>query len=186
MPTRAGTRSALLVVDVQTGVVAQAWDRDRIVGNVALVVQRARASGVPVIWVQHDDAELERGSPGWAWAPDLQPLPGEACVHKHHNSAFEDTGLEAQLDALSVSHLVLAGAASNWCIRATAYGALERGYDLTLVSDAHTTTDLEIGPGRVVPAPAVVDDLNTTLRWLSYPGRRNGVAEAAQVAFGGG
>ena len=53
--------------------------------------------------------------------------------------AAEDTALEATLAARGVSHVVLAGAESAWCIRATAYGALERGYDLTLIDDAHTT-----------------------------------------------
>lgn len=185
MATRPGTAAALLIVDVQVDVVAQAWERARIVGNVAGAVRRAREAGVDVIWVQHHDDELQRDSPGWQWVPELQPLPGEARIHKRHNSAFEDTPLLALLDARGVSRLFLAGAATNWCIRATAYGALDRGFDLTLVEDAHTTRDLVLGPARTVEARAVVDDLNTTLRWLTYPGRTNTVVPADALDFAG-
>lgn len=186
MSTRPGTRSALLVVDVQVGVVARAWERDRIVGNVALAVRRAREAGVPVVWVQHHDDELQRDSPAWQWVPELDPQPGELRIDKRFNSAFEDTPLLAELDRLGVSRIVLAGAATNWCIRATAYAALERGFDVTLLADAHTTEDMEPEPGRVIAARSVIDDLNLALRWLAYPGRRNEVAPAAQVSFAAG
>lgn len=177
-------QAALLVIDVQVGVVANAWQRDRVVANVALAVQRARAAAVPVLWVQHESDQFPANSAPWQWVPELQPLPGEARLHKHYNSAFEDTGLTEQLDALGVCHLFLAGAATNWCIRATAYAALERGFDVTLLADAHTTDDMVLDGGQVVPAQAVVADLNAALRWLVYPGRRNGVAPAATAGFG--
>ena len=183
MPTRPGSKPALLVVDVQVNVVAEAFDRDRIIGNIALAVRRARQAGVPVIWVQHEDAELPRDTPGWQWVPELVPAAGEARVHKSHNSAFEDTPLLDLLDRDGVSRLYLAGAMSNWCIRATAYAALERGFDLTLIGDAHTTSDLDLGPDRVVPARSVIDDLNAAMRWLSYPGRKNAVGQAAELEF---
>lgn len=126
MTTRTGSRSALVVVDVQVGVIAPAWDRDRILANVVLAVQRAREAGVAVVWVQHHDAELLRDTPPWQWVPELQPGADELRIHKSHNSSFEDTALSDELDRLGVSHIFLAGAATNWCIRATAYGALER------------------------------------------------------------
>ncbi|MEN3113129.1 isochorismatase family protein [Uliginosibacterium paludis] len=184
MATRSGTNAALVVVDVQAGVVATAWDRDRIVANIARAVERARAAGVPVIWVQHEDDDLPRDSVDWKWVPELQATPGELWIHKHFNSSFEDTALLAELDRLGVSRLFLAGAATNWCIRATAYGALERGFDLTLLSDAHTTKDLALAPGRVVPAQVVIDDLNTVMQWLGYPGRTNAAVPVAEAVFG--
>ena len=171
----------LLVVDVQVDVVANAWDRDRIVANVALAVSRARAARVPVVWVQHADDELPRDTPGWRWVPELTLAPGEVRIHKHHNSAFEDTALLALLDRAEVSHLFLAGAATNWCIRATAFGALERGFDLTLIGDAHTTTDLKLAPETEIPARLAIEDLNAAIQWLDYPGRKNRVASAAEV-----
>ncbi|HEY0859272.1 MAG TPA: isochorismatase family protein [Albitalea sp.] len=183
MSTRSGSNSALLVVDVQAGVVAKAWDRDRIVGNVSLAVRRAREAGVPVVWVQHHDGELKRDSPDWQWVPELEPLSEELHVHKSYNSAFEGTGLQSELERLGVARLFLAGAATNWCIRATAYGALERGFDVTLLSDAHTTQDMELAPGHVVEARSAIDDLNVAMRWLTYPGRSNAAVPVAEARF---
>jgi len=185
MPTiRPGNTPALLIVDVQRDVVAKAHDRDRIVGNVALTVSRAREAGVPVIWVQHNDKdELPKDSEGWAWAAELDPRDTEPLIHKNFNSAFEDTTLDALLARLGVTHIVLAGAATNWCIRATAYGALDRGYDLTLVKDAHTTQSMDLPDGQRVEAAMLITDLNIAMRWLSYPGRVNGTATAAEVNF---
>lgn len=182
---RPGDRRALVVVDVQNDVVARAWQRDRVVANVARVVQRARAAGVPVVWVQHQDDDLVPGTAGWQWVPELAPAAAEPLIAKRYNSGFEDTPLEAVLAGLGASHLVLAGAATNWCIRATAYAALERGYDLTLVADAHTTVPTELPDGRRVEPEQVIDDLNSAMRWLAYPGRRNTLATAADVPLQG-
>lgn len=183
MTTRTGSRSALVVVDVQVGVVAPAWDRERILGNVSLAVRRARDAGVAVVWVQHHDEELVRDTPPWQWVPELQPGADELRIHKSHNSSFEETALSAELDRLGVSHIFLAGAATNWCIRATAYAALERGYDLTLLSDAHMTRDMALEPGRVVTARSMIDDLNLSMRWLSYPGRTNAAVPVDEARF---
>ncbi|MDP3821320.1 MAG: isochorismatase family protein [Burkholderiales bacterium] len=180
---REGNQGVLMVVDVQVGVLRDAWDADRVIGNVARTVERARASGTPVLWVQHADDELAHGSPEWQWVPELVPAKGEPLIHKHFNSSFEQTTLEAELAALGATHITLAGAASNWCIRATAYGALERGYDLTLVKDAHTTASMEPGDGVRIAATNVIQELNIAMTWLSYPGRTNGTAGAAEVDF---
>ena len=180
---REGNKPVLLVVDVQVGVVKGAWDAARIIGNVARTVERARAQGVPVIWVQHSEAELAPGTPEWEWAPELVPAAGEIRLDKHFNSSFEETELDAVLARLGATHIVLAGAATNWCIRATAYGALERGYDLTLVKDAHTTESIEFDDGVSVEASHIVRELNVGLAWVSYPGRKNGTATAEAVDF---
>jgi nicotinamidase-related amidase len=137
-----------------------------------------------VVWVQQSDDELKRDTPAWQWVPELLPLPAEVHIHKSYNSAFEGTALLAELDRLGVSRIFLAGAATNWCIRATAYAALERGFDLTLLSDAHTTETMELAPGRTVEARALVDDLNVAMRWLAYPGRTNAVVQVADASFG--
>jgi nicotinamidase-related amidase len=180
---RNGTRAVLLVVDVQVGVMKSAWDSARVIGNVARAVERAREQGVPVVWVQHGDDDLRRGSAEWQWVPELVPRDGETLVHKRFNSAFEDTELERVLANLGAAHIVLAGAATNWCIRATAYGALDRGYDLTLVKDAHTTESMELPDGAKIEAARVVDELNIAMKWLSYPGRTNATAMAEEVDY---
>ena len=180
---RAGNKGVLLVVDVQAGVVSEAWDAPRIIENVARAVERARGQGVPVIWVQHAAEELVFGSPAWQWAPGLRPAEGELLIHKHFNSSFEQTALEDELARLGATHIVLAGAATNWCIRATAYAALDRGYDLTLVEDAHTTGTMELDNGVRLEAANIVQELNIAMAWVSYPGRKNRTATAEEVDF---
>jgi nicotinamidase-related amidase len=180
---RAGNKGVLLVVDVQVGVMQEAWEAPRVISNVARAVERARAAGVPVIWVQHSADELIPDTPGWQWVPELVPAKNETLIRKAFNSAFERTSLDAELGKLGATHITLAGAATNWCIRATAYGALDRGYDLTLVKDAHTTGTMDLGNGTKIEAATVIDDLNIAMTWLSYPDRRNGTATAEDVDF---
>lgn len=180
---REGNQGVLVVVDVQVGVVKDAHDARRIVGNVARTVARAREQGVPVIWVQHTSDELVPGTEDWQWAPELVPAAGEALIHKRFNSSFEQTTLDADLARLGATHITLAGAATNWCIRATAYGAMERGYDLTLVSDAHTTKTMVLDDGSRIEAASLIQDLNIAITWLRYPGRSNGTAPAEAVNF---
>lgn len=180
---REGSNTALVVIDVQVGVMAHVWDANRVTDNVALAVARARAQGVSVVWVQHADEELLKGSADWELVPELTPAEGEPRVYKQFNSSFEQTDLEPVLAGLGISHLVLTGAATNWCIRATAYGALERGYDLTLVSDGHTTETIQLESGAAIEAGNIVQELNTVMQWLSYPGRRSGVATAQEINF---
>jgi len=181
---REGRQGALLIVDVQAGVLAEAWDAPRIVDNIVHALRCARAQGVPVIWVQHENAEMPHGSAAWQWAPPLQPADHEVVIPKAYNSSFDGTTLDATLQRLGVTHLVLAGASSNWCIRATAHAALERGYDLTLVRDGHTTEDLALGDGVTAPAAGIVSELNTAFTWLRYPGRSNAAVPARDLDFG--
>ncbi len=182
---RKGNKAVLLVVDVQVGVMSEAWDASRIINNVSRAVERARAQSVPVIWVQHSDGDdLPYGSPQWQWVPELAPAKGEALIHKRFNSSFEQSALEEELARLGATRIALAGAATNWCIRATAYGALDRGYDLTLIKDAHTTGAIELDDGARIEAESVVNELNIAMKWVSYPGRTNGIATAEEVEFG--
>lgn len=180
---REGNTAVLVVVDVQVGVMQDAWNAAQVVGKIARAVERARAGGVPVIWVQHADDELVRGSPDWRWVAELAPAEDEAQVQKQFNSAFEQTDLEDMLAELGATHIVLAGAATNWCIRATAYGALDRGYDLTLLEDAHTTGGMAFEDGSRIEAADIIRELNTAMTWLSYPGRVNSTAVVDEFDF---
>jgi nicotinamidase-related amidase len=133
--------TALLVIDVQNNAVERAHERDAVVANVAGLVERARREGVPVVWVQHSDEHLARGSDGWQIVAELAPGAAEPLVEKHHGDSFEDTALETVLSGLGVGRLVVVGAQTDWCVRSTLHGAFARGYDATLVGDAHTTED---------------------------------------------
>ncbi|MFL7838512.1 MAG: cysteine hydrolase family protein [Candidatus Promineifilaceae bacterium] len=180
---REGNKAALLIVDVQVGVVREAWNTPQVVENINLAVEKARAGGMPVIWVQHADEELIYGSPEWQLVPQLSPADEDLHVYKSYNSSFEETALEEILAELGVTHIVLAGAATNWCIRATAYAALDRGYDLTLIKDAHTTEMMEFQDGTIIEADYIIRDLNVAMTWLSYPGRSNSAVPAAELEF---
>jgi nicotinamidase-related amidase len=174
--------TALLVVDVQNVVVEGAHDRDSVVANVGSLVAKARAEQVPVVWVQHCDDNIVRESDGWRIVPELDPREAEPLVEKHYGDSFEDTTLESVLAGLGVGRLMVAGAQTDACIRCTLHGAFARGYDATLVSDAHTTEDLtEYG----APTPAQVI-AHTNLYWTyqSAPGRRAGIVETKNVDFG--
>jgi nicotinamidase-related amidase len=180
---REGNKPVMVIVDVQVGVMKEAWDALRVIKNVARAVERARSEAVPVIWVQHSNQELPKGSVQWQWVPKLVPAEGEVVIHKNYNSSFEQTSLDSELASLGATHIVLAGAATNWCIRATAYGALDRGYDLTLVKDAHTTESMQLDSGGTIEAETVIQELNIVMRWLEYPGLKNGVARANDINF---
>lgn len=181
---RPGNQAALVIVDVQIAVMADAWEAPRVIGNLACAVARAREAGVPVIWVQHESDDLPHGSAAWQLVPELVPAAGETRVRKRFPSSFEHTDLEQRLAERGVAHLVLAGAQTNWCIRATAYAALDRGYDLTLLKDAHTTASIDLGDGARLEASGIVADLNLTMKWLRYPGRHSASAGARDVVFG--
>jgi len=180
---RSGNKSALIIVDVQVGVMKGTWDTARVIGNIARTVDRARTRRAPVIWVQHSEEQMAIGSADWQWVPELVPQEGEPRIYKKFESSFENTELEKELSSRGITQVVLAGAATNWCIRATAYGALDRGYDLTIVKDAHTTKPMELENGFKIDAEQVVQELNAVMRWVSYPGRTCSTAAAEQVEF---
>jgi nicotinamidase-related amidase len=174
---RPGT--ALLVIDVQNGVVGGAHERDAVVATIRSLVDRARGEQVPVVWVQHSDAELVPGSEPWQIVPELSPAGQEPLVHKRHGDSFEGTDLEQVLAGRGVGRLVVTGAQTDACVRSTIHGAFTRGYDVTLVGDAHTTEDLsEWG----APPPAqVVAHTNMYWRFQSAPGRSAEVVDAGDV-----
>ncbi len=182
-PIRKGEKKALLVVDVQVGVMQDLWESQRIIKNISTAVENARAHGVPVVWVQHGHDEKDFESLEGQIVPVLEPAPDEVRIFKHFNSSFEETPLEDTLDRLGVAHIILAGAATNWCIRATAYAALERGYDLTLLKDAHTTTAMDRDDGGEIAAEDIVQELNLIMDWLRYPGRKNSSVAVTDLEF---
>jgi nicotinamidase-related amidase len=176
--------TALLVVDVQNGVVEGAPGRDAVVANIGNLVEKARQDQVPVVWVQHSDRGLPHGSDDWQIVPELAPDTGEPLVEKSYGDSFEDTTLETTLSDLGVGRLVVVGAQTDMCIRSTLHGALARGYDAMLVSDAHTTEDLtEWG----APPPEQVI-AHTNMYWSGQraPGRTAGTATTKDVNFSEG
>jgi len=173
--------TALLVIDVQNGVVAEAHDREAVVANIGALVDRARQQQIPVVWVQHSGEGLQKGSAGWQIVPELAPDGAEPLVDKSYGDSFEDTSLESVLSDLRVGRLVVAGAQTDACIRCTLHGAFARGYDAILVSDAHTTDDR---PGAGMPsAGQVIAHTNVYWTYQSAPGRTAGTIQTRDVDF---
>ncbi|MFM6841128.1 MAG: isochorismatase family protein [Candidatus Planktophila sp.] len=160
--------SALIVIDVQVNVVADAFERDAKVANMVTAVSKARAASVPVIWVRHSDEGMTINSDGWQIVPELTPLPGEPIIEKKFRSTFVETNFEEVLESLKVSHLYICGAETNNCVRHTSMSALESGYDITLIEDAHTTTGFEWN-GYVMDAARTIDEQNTNFMGYSLP-----------------
>jgi nicotinamidase-related amidase len=175
-------RTALLVIDVQNGVVAGTHNRDSMIANINALVDRARTEDVPVVWVQHcDEGSLRQGSDNWQYVPELTRLESEPLVHKAYGDSFEATDLETVLAERGVGRLVVTGAQTDACIRSTIHGAFTRGYDVTLVGDAHTTEDLSAW-GAPPPDQVIA---HTNLYWQDHsaPGRQAATVATADVTF---
>jgi nicotinamidase-related amidase len=173
--------TALVVIDVQNGVMATAHDRDAVIANIKTLVDKARAEDVPVIWVQHASRELEPGGDAWQYVPELDLAETEPVVHKTYGDSFEETDLEERLAERGVGRLVVAGAQTDECVRSTLHGAVVRGYDATLVSDAHTTEDLSEW-GAPPPDKVIA---HTNMYWEGHraPGRNGGIVPTSEVSF---
>ena len=170
------------MVDVQNGVVNDAHERDAVVANIAGLVERARQENVPVVWVQHRNDRLRPDSELWRIVAELSPVKGEAQFEKEWGDSFEDTNLEAILSDLNVGRLVVAGAETDACIRSTLHGAFVRGYDATLVGDAHTTGDKSAWGSP--PPDQVIAHTNLYWKYQTAPGRTAGTVRTSEVDFG--
>lgn len=139
---------ALMVIDVQQSMFAfpdsPPYEGEAVVERIRLLIENARRQGRPVFFVQHDGGPsdvLAQDAPGFAFHPALTPHPGDHVTVKRHCNAFQETALASQLQAAGISHLTVCGMQSEYCVDTTVRAAFERGYKITLVSDAHTTYD---------------------------------------------
>lgn len=173
--------TALLIVDMQNGVIAGAVDRDGVIANINALVDEARANEIAVIWVQHSSDELPTGSEAWEYVPELIRREDEPLIHKRYGDSFEDTDLESELAVRGIGRLVVTGAQTDACIRSTLHGAFTRGYDTVLVSDAHTTEDLS---GYGMPPPdKVIAHINMYWSYQTGPGRTASVVPTSDLTF---
>ena len=175
-------KRALLVIDVQNGVVDFARNRNVTVNRIAELVERARSAGTDVIWVQHSEEDMPIESEYWQIVPELKPDKSERIIHKLWRSAFEETDFEDVLEELKVDHLVVTGAQTNYCVRHTIHAAIERGLDVTLIEDAHTTID-ESWNGFTIPAEMIIAELNRACSDYDLPDSRVDVVPASEMHF---
>jgi nicotinamidase-related amidase len=154
-----------------------------VVANIGSLVEKARSEEVPVVWVQHADEDLVSDEDAWQIVPELKPDAAEPLVAKSYGDSFEDTDLETVLSGLGVGQLVIVGAETDACIRSTLHGAFVRGYDATLVGDAHTSGDrTEWG---APPPDQVIAHTNLYWKYQTAPGRTAGTVETKDVDFSG-
>ena len=174
-------RTALLVIDMQIGLVEGAYRADAVLDRIAELIGRARWAGVPVIHVQHHHstyAPLKAGAPTWHLHPRVGPAEGERVIGKTASDAFDETPLRDELRRLEVTHVVVTGMQTELCVDTTCRRAITLGLDVTLASDAHTTVD------ATLPAESIVAYHNAVLPQLAHPRHHILVRPSRDVTFG--
>ena len=135
------TTSALLIIDVQNELFHKktpVYHGDEMLTNICALAERAHESGVPVIYVQHENNSMLKGSDGWELHPRLQPQGSDLFFQKQHSSAFEKSKLHETLTGLGVRQVIITGMVTHGCVKAACLDALKLGYRVTLVSDGHS------------------------------------------------
>lgn len=185
---KAASETALIVIDVQEGILpegdgprhaAAAAALDGVVVRLADLQARARAAGVTLIHVQHDapdDHRLAKGTPGWEIRRELTPRPGERVVHKTTCDSFLDTGLKQALLDGGIRHVVIGGCMTPFCIDTSVRSAIAHGFDVTLVSDGHTTCDM-----GGLTFEQIIDHHNTVLGWFGTATHKVTLKTAAEA-----
>jgi nicotinamidase-related amidase len=140
------TITALLIIDVQTGLVdgeKPVHQLPELLANIDTLISQARNSNTPIIYIQDNDVD-EIGSPGWQIHAAITPKEGDLVIRKPETDAFYGTSLQEELAARHITHLVISGCKTEYCVDATCRRATNLGYNVTLVKDAHSTTDNSI------------------------------------------
>lgn len=157
-------RTALLLIDVQENMFDPAHpvaDAAHLLQRFLELLDRAHSARMLTVFVRNcggpNDPD-QQGTPGWELHIALQPGEGDLVFDKTTPDAFESTPLADELKSRGIARVVIAGLQSEFCIRATSLGALQRGFDVTLVSDGHSTYD---GGGQT--AREISDAVNAEL-----------------------
>lgn len=157
------TDTALIIVDVQTALVDgtnPVYRLDALLKNISTLIAQARTTGTPIIYIQDNDVD-EIGSLGWQIHQAIAPASGDLVIRKPETDAFYATTLQQELDARGLKHLIVVGCKSEVCVDATCRKAIDLGYDVTLASDAHSTTD-----NAVLRAPQIIAYHNYILQMV--------------------
>jgi len=140
------SHNALLIIDVQVGLVKliPADIRAGVISRIETLLSRARASGIPVIYIQHDGPRghpLEKHTKGWEIHPSIKPLDTESVVRKRESDSFLETTLQQELEKRGITGLIIGGGMTEYCVDTTCRRATSLGYDVILARDAHLTRD---------------------------------------------
>jgi len=176
-------KTALLIIDVQVGLLEliPAQLRVESLAQIMRLLDQARAIGAPVIYVQHHGPKghpLEPHTPGWEIDPTVRPAPGEPVISKRASDSFFESNLPQVLSRNEITHLVVTGGMTEFCVDTTCRRAITLGYDVTLVGDAHITRDT-----KVLPASQVIAHHNALLDGFGAGGHFVRVKPAAAITF---
>lgn len=171
---------ALLVIDMQTALVAGAYHEAEVLSAINIAIGNARGARAPVIFIQHNHQSFEplmRGRDGWQIHPELQREADDLVIEKEASDAFYRTTLEDELKALGITCLVVGGMQTEFCVDATCRAALSRDLDVLLIGDGHTT-----GPSHL-SAAEIINHHNAILPNLAHPGVSIRLQAAADIVF---
>ncbi len=138
--------TALLVIDVQKGLIEPAYRSTEVLENINALLGQAHNTQTPVIYIQHDGPKgdgLEAGTANWQIHPAIAPQEGDAVIHKKASDSFHKTALQRELESRGIKHLVVVGGQTEYCVETTCRRATTLGYNVTLVGNAHTTEDYD-------------------------------------------
>jgi nicotinamidase-related amidase len=155
-------KKVLVVIDVQNDVVEDGYKRDETIDNINRLIRSAREQQIPIIYVQHDEVEgpMIKGELGWQLHPRLEkPLHQEVTIYKTVPNSFTNTPLKQTLDELDATHIYICGAQTEYCVDSTCRGAIDLGYNVTLITDSHTTCD----DGHL-SAPSIIEQIHGKLK----------------------
>ena len=177
------TNTALLVIDVQVGIIEgfQAYCGREVLERINKLLAKARASNTPIIYIQHDGEAghpLEAGTAGWEIHPDINPHDGELIIRKRASDSFYETTLQKELESRRIKHLIITGCMTEYCVDTTSRRAVSMGYDVTLVSDAHTTVD-----NKRLTAAQIIAHHNALLDGFDAGSHAINVKPADEVSF---
>jgi nicotinamidase-related amidase len=175
------SKSALLIIDVQQGLVARAHQAQQLLDNLQDLLAKARAAQVPVIYMQHDGDSgetLEPNQAGWEIHPAIMPANGERVIRKRASDSFYETPLESELHTAGISHLLVTGMRTERCVDTTARVAVSKGFDVTLISDAHSTSD-----GGTFTAAQIITHTNENLEEFGNDAHEIAVVKTDEVVF---
>ncbi|ARM88671.1 isochorismatase-like protein [Rhizobium sp. CIAT894] len=182
---------ALLIIDVQKAILAGKATPERqpqvdsaldeTIALLASLQERARQAGAPVVLVQHDGDSGHRlavGTDGWALREEIAPKQDEVVIRKKSADCFFETDLTERLNERSVTHLVIGGCMSQFCVDTTVRRAVSLGYQVTLIADGHTTGDT-----ATLTFSEIVAHHNETLDGFDAGKATVEIRSAADIAF---
>lgn len=175
------SNTALLVIDMQCALVEEASEPEPVLERIGGLLAQARASDTPVIFIQHEEEDyppMNHGAAGWQIHSSIAPVEGEPTLRKRTPDSFYETPLAAELERRGITRLIVTGMQTDYCVNATCRAALSHGYDVTLVADAHTTSDTEL-----LSAAQIIADHNAQLAELAHPNHTITVTPAAAITL---